>query len=81
MKPDIKRNLNLVRYGGIVVTLVVFIALVGFALVAGGALGASGTAFNEMLPYIALITVITAVLSVVFYFAYGAFLRSRTRSG
>jgi Na+/H+ antiporter NhaB len=77
---DVRRSLNLVRYGGVVVTVVVFISLIAFSVVMGQSNNAVGLAFNEMVPYIALFTVVAAVLSVVFYFVYRAVLRSRMKT-
>lgn len=74
---DLKRSLNLVRYGGIVVTVVAFVAMLGVFLMLGNALGETGDVLNQALPYILLITLITAVLAVVFYFGYAMYLRRR----
>ena len=82
---EIKRALNLVRYGGVVVTVTVFVALLAFAIVAGRAIdannptgsAATSAAFGSLLPYILILTVIAAVLSVILYFAYRAYLKGR----
>ncbi len=80
---DIKRSLNLVRYGGIVVTVVVFIALLGFSLLPVSMTGANGQVItgnaynNGAVPYILGITVVTAILAVVLYFVYRAYLQGR----
>lgn len=72
---DFKRSLNLIRYGGIVITAVVFIALLGFAIVVGNALGQN--LVGSMIGYIIGFTVAAAVLSVVLYFGYRAYLSGR----
>lgn len=74
---EVKHSLNLVRYGGIVVTVVVFMALLGFSVVVGNALQGSNL-LGSMLPYIIGFTVLAAILSVALYFAYRSYLMSRT---
>jgi hypothetical protein len=81
---EINRSLNLVRYGGVVVTVVVFIALLAFAIIMDSSTTlrlegatAGGGFLNALLPFILIATVITAILSVVLYFAYRAFLNGR----
>jgi hydrogenase/urease accessory protein HupE len=75
---DFKRSLNLIRYGGIVITVVVFVALLGFSLIVGNALGQN--LVSSMLGYIIGFTLATAVLSVVLYFVYRAYLTGRKTS-
>lgn len=77
---EVQRGLRLVRYGGVVITVTVFIALLAFALVAGNAFGASGLTLGSFLPYILIITVVAAILSVVLYFAYRAYLTGKMKS-
>jgi carbon starvation protein CstA len=80
----IKRKLRLIRYGGVVVTVTVFVVLVAFAFMFGQQIdqqtGAqtAGAFFSSLLIYIIGFTVFAAVLSIVVYFAYRAFLMSRT---
>ncbi len=75
---EIKHSLNLVRYGGIVVTAVVFVALLGFSVIVGNALS-TGDLLSQMLPYIIGFTVLAAILSVVLYFVYRAYLMGRAK--
>jgi hypothetical protein len=77
---EVQRGLRLIRYGGIVITITVFVVLLAFALVTGNALGATGDTFNSLLPYIAGFTVLAAILSVVLYFGYRAYLMGRMKS-
>ena len=84
---EIRRALNLVRYGGVVITVTVFVALLAFAIVVGRAIdagnpgaGASSATFNSLLPYILILTVIAAVLSIILFFGYRAYLMSRAKS-
>jgi hypothetical protein len=67
---DLQRGLKLIRYGGVVITVTVFIVLLAFSLVVGNAMGVSGDMLNSMLPYIIGFTILSVVLSVVVYFAY-----------
>jgi hypothetical protein len=84
---EIKRALNLVRYGGVVITVTVFVALLAFAIVAGRAIdstnagvSATSSTFNSLLPYILGLTVVAAILSVVLFFAYRAYLMGKAKS-
>ena len=74
---EIKRGLGLVRYGGIVITVVVFVILLGFALVTGSALGQD--VIGPMLIWIVGLTLLTAVLSIVVYFGYRQYLLGRAK--
>jgi hypothetical protein len=79
---EVKRALNLVRYGGIVTTVIVFVALLAFSLVIGNALSqvdpsATGLTFSALLPYTIGFTVLAAVLSIILFFAYRAYLMGR----
>jgi hypothetical protein len=76
---EVQRGLRLVRYGGVVITVTVFVALLAFALVTGNALGASGLTLNSLLPYILVITVLAAILSVALYFGYRAYLMGKLK--
>lgn len=77
-----KHSLRLFRYGAIVVTVVVFVVLLAFTFFVNSVFSADfGKTLNEMLQYIVIITVATAVLAIVFYFVYGAVLRGRIKKG
>lgn len=71
---DIQRGLNLVRYGGIVVTLMVFITLVAyfFAIDPTG-----GQLLGQTWLYILGFTILAAILSVALYFGYRAYLMGK----
>ncbi len=78
---EVTRGIRLVRYGGIVVTVTVFVVLVAFALVTGNAIaGVGGEILNNMLPYIIGFTVFAAVLSAIVYFAYRAYLLNKLKA-
>jgi hypothetical protein len=77
---EVQHSLRLVRYGGIVVTVIVLVVLIGFVAVAGGALGATGNVLSSMLGYIIGFTVFAAVLSVALYFGYRAYLMGRMKT-
>jgi hypothetical protein len=77
---DLQRGLKLIRYGGVVITVTVFIVLLAFSLVVGNALGVSGGMLNSMLPYIIGFTVLSIVLSVVVYFGYRAVQTNRLKT-
>ncbi len=81
---DITHRLRLIRYGGIVVTVTVFIVLIAFAFVVGNQIDSNvpgaavtGSLFSSLLLYIIGFTLLAAILSVVLYFAYRAYLRGR----
>ena len=84
---DVNRGLRLVRYGGIVITVTVFVFLLGFLLVIGTGIdqatgsSATGITLSAGLPYLIGFTVLAAVLSVVLYFAYRAYAMRRVSSG
>jgi hypothetical protein len=83
---DVNRGLRLVRYGGIVITVTVFVFLLGFLLVIGTQIdaatggGATGTTLSAGMPYLIGFTVLAAVLSVILYFAYRAYAMQRVGS-
>jgi hypothetical protein len=66
-----------VRYGGLVVTITTFVVLLAFAVLIGNASSSTGLALSSFLGYIVLFTVVAAVLSVVVYFVYRAYLMGR----
>jgi hypothetical protein len=76
---EVKRALNLVRYGGVVITITVFVAMAAFALIVGNAIdpSATGLSFNQLLPYTIGFTIMAAVLSIILYFGYRAYLMGR----
>jgi hypothetical protein len=78
---EVKRSLNLIRYGGVVITITVFVVLLAFALVVGNAIdpSLSGRTFNALLPYIIGFTVFAAVLSAALWFGYRAYLMGRMK--
>jgi carbon starvation protein CstA len=78
---EVKRSLNLIRYGGVVITVTVFVVLLAFALVVGNAIDPSlaGKTFNSLLPYIIGFTVLAAVLSIALFFGYRAYLMGRMK--
>jgi hypothetical protein len=90
----LKHSLRLFRYGGVVVTVVVFVVLLAFSVFANGlmkvtTIGADGKStlataqlgdtLSAMLPYILVITLATAVLAIVFFFVYAAVLRGQIK--
>jgi hypothetical protein len=90
----LKHSLRLFRYGGVVVTVVVFVVLLAFTVFANGVMqvttvAADGTStlataqlgdtLGQMLPYILVITLITAVLAIVFFFVYATILRGQIK--
>ena len=76
---EVKRALNLVRYGGVVITITVFVALMAFALIVGNAIdpALAGATFSALLPYTIGFTIMAAVLSIILYFGYRAYLMGR----
>jgi carbon starvation protein CstA len=82
---EVQRSLRLVRYGGVVITVTVFVTLLAFAIVTSGAIGGAtgisitGSTLNSLLPYIIGLTIAAAVLSVVLFFAYRAYLMGRVQ--
>jgi hypothetical protein len=74
---EVRRRLNLIRYGGVVITVTVFVALLAFAIVIGNAMNNPGIWINALLLYIIGFTIFAAVLSIVAWFAYRAVLMSR----
>jgi hypothetical protein len=83
--PEITHRLRLIRYGGVVVTVTVFVVLVMFAIMVGNQIdrnvpgaAVTGGLLNSMLGYIIGFTVLAAILSVVLYFVYRAYLTGRS---
>lgn len=89
---EIKRHLSLVRYGGLVLTVVVLIVVVAFtvlartqaanlAISAGNDPDAamSGT-ISSLLPYIIGFVVFALVLSAALYFGYRAYLMGKLKT-
>jgi Mn2+/Fe2+ NRAMP family transporter len=85
---EVQRSLRLVRYGGVVITVTVFVVLLAFALVAGQAIdrtnptagAATSATFSSFLPYIVGFTIFAAILSVVLWFGYRAYLTGRAKT-
>jgi hypothetical protein len=75
---QVKRGLHMIRYTGILVTVLFFITVVVFTLVINNLISAAGvSATSTLLPYIIGLTIGIAVLFVVVYLAYGALQRGR----
>ena len=80
------RGLRLVRYGGVVITITVFIVLLAFMLIIGNSIDAAtggsttGLTLSATFPYIIGFTVLAAVLSVVLYFGYRMYASRRMQS-
>ena len=76
---QVKRGLRLVRYGGLVVTITTLIVLIAFTFIVESATGSTGMAMSSFIGYIVGFTVLAAVLSVVVYFAYRAYLMGKMK--
>ncbi len=77
---QVKRGLNMIRYTGILVTILFFIAALVFTLVINNITSANGvSATSALLPYIIGLTIGIAVLFVVVYFIYGVVQRGRIK--
>ena len=76
---QVKRGLRLVRYGGVVVTITTLIVLLAFTILIENATGSTGTAMSSFIGYIVGFTVLAAVLSIVVYFGYRAYLMSKMK--
>ena len=82
---DIKRRLNIIRYGGIALTVVVLGVSLAYVIVTNNyleVLRVSGvysgpSAFDSLLIYIIGFTVFAAVMSVIVYFGYRAYLMNK----
>ncbi len=74
---QVKRGLRLVRYGGLVVTITTLIVLLAFTILVENATGATGVAMSSFMGYIVGFTVLAAVLSIVVYFGYRAYLMGK----
>lgn len=78
---EVKGRLNLVRFGGLVVTIMTFVILIAVVFLVGQTMQASGASIvQDNLLLIILGTVMAAVVSVVFYFLYRAYLMRRVQS-
>lgn len=76
---DVQGRLNLFRYGIVVVTVTAFVvSLVAPMILTANLPGSIG--IGEMLMPSLIITVITAVIGAVAYFAYAQFLKSTVGS-
>ena len=80
------RGLRLVRYGGVVITITVFVVLLAFMFIIGNTIdaatggGTTGMTLNATFPYIIGFTILAAVLSVVLYFGYRMYAARRLQS-
>jgi hypothetical protein len=77
---DVQGRLRLFRYGIVVVTVVAFLASYLSPVVLTAPLGDAGLDYVEALTPALIVTVITAVIGAVAYFAYAQVLK-RTGSG
>ncbi|MCC7207025.1 MAG: hypothetical protein IT323_06950 [Anaerolineae bacterium] len=77
---EVKGRLSLVRFGGLVVTIMTFVILVAMIFLFGQLTTSGGQMVQDALLYIVLGTVIAAVVSIVFYFLYRAYLMRRMQS-
>jgi len=75
---QVKRGLNMIRYTGILVTILFLIATLVFAVLLNSQSGTQ-IALSALLPYIIGLTVGIAVLFVVAYFVYASVQRGRVK--
>ena len=73
---QVKRGLNMIRYTGILVTVLFLIATLAFGVLVNNQSGTQ-IALSALLPYIIGGTIALAVLFIVVYFVYGAIQRGR----
>lgn len=77
---QVKRGLNMIRYTGILVTILFFIAAFVFVLVINNITSANGVgATSPLLPYVIGLTIGIAVLFAIVYVVYGAVQRGRVK--
>ena len=80
---QVNRGLRLIRYGGVVITVTVFIVLLAFILIVGNTIdaatgaGTTGMTLSAVLPYVIGFTILSAVLSVGLYFGYRMYATGR----
>lgn len=77
---EVKGRLSLVRFGGLVVTIMTFVILIAVVYLVGQLTTGGGQMIQDALLYIILGTVIAAVVSVIFYFLYRAYLMRKLQS-
>lgn len=77
---EVKGRLNLVRFGGLVVTIMTFVILVAMIFLFGQLTTNGSQMVQDALLYIVLGTVIAAVVSIVFYFVYRTYLMRQMKS-
>ena len=70
---EVAGRLRLVRFGGILITAMVFGTLLAFSLVFSGL----GVSFGQLLIYIVAFTAFAAIVSIALYYGYRAMLRGR----
>jgi preprotein translocase subunit SecG len=77
---QVKRGLNMIRFTGILVTILFFVAAIVLALVFNSLnAGTNVSPLSQLLPWIIGLTVAIAVLFIVVYFVYGAVQRGRVK--
>jgi hypothetical protein len=77
---EVKGRLNLVRFGGLVVTIMTFVILIAVIFLVGQLTVGGTQMIQDALLYIVLGTVIAAVVSIVFYFLYRSYLMRQVRT-
>jgi len=75
-----KRGSTMIRYVGILVTILFFVAGVAFSAILPNSItpGAAST-FSQLLPYVLMVTVIIAALSVAIFFLYRVIQRPKVK--
>ena len=75
-----KRASNMIRYVGILVTVLFFIAALAFSAILPNSIvpGAVST-FSQLLPYVIMVTIIIAALSVAVFFLYRVIQRPKIK--
>jgi uncharacterized BrkB/YihY/UPF0761 family membrane protein len=77
---NVKRGLKMIRFTGILVTVLFFIAAIVLALVFNSLnAGTAVSPTSQLLPWIIGLTVGIAVLFIVVYFIYGVVQRGRVK--
>jgi len=77
---QVKRGLNMIRFTGILVTILFFLAAIALALIFNNLnAGTNVSPLSQLLPWIIGITVGIAVLFIIVYVLYGAVQRGRVK--
>ncbi len=71
------RGSHLIRYVGILVTVLFLVAGLAFAAILPSTVAVNG--FTSLMPYVLLVTVIIAVVFVIAYFGYNAIQGGRVK--